>query len=354
MKKIKKFNGLNSKKKENQTFLNDKNIKRNKVQEENILGDFIIGELKNNFDTQALELSTKFAKTFKEKLGNLDTIVVSGDDYVEIVQASAKANLTETFFAWENFFVPFIEEGTMKFIGKKNKSIEVFFSVLERSDTEAVIELNFVSDTEWIGTVVLRAGDDNSIGVISYQNPDLLSFGSIALSLKDKRKQQECLEVIENYREHLIKDRLTFGNGKKESRLVEMFVTVVQYINYILTHPQIKEVEKVSGYTRGRSKETNKESKRKKSDVENNNTKGKELPQQKTRVVNLNKIKIVTKNKSTSDILVGKRAYTPCQKSFLVREHTRTYKSGKTIRVKSYTKGSQYKEKLTHTYTIGK
>lgn len=155
-------------------------------------------------------------------------------------------------------------------------------------------------------------------------------FEDATTSIYEKQKRTE--KEIESYVNSVVLDA---------SRPIGLFAKTMCYINWLMQHPEYKQIDK-------KERKNSNSSDRKK----NNKTAGdaKESRTGKTHMVKINNIRFVTKeNKVATGLKSQKKRFS--LGSWGVRGHFRHYRNGKVVYIKPYTKGKGQK-KETKEYTV--
>lgn len=131
------------------------------------------------------------------------------------------------------------------------------------------------------------------------------------------------------------------------------FLRVMAYINYLSEHPEYKNIEKEEYSDKPAQEEVDTDKRLHSSTPENkmpNNTD--KIPRRNpVQAITINGIKVISSNEKLSKKLSSKKRQRLTE-SWNVRGHYRHYKSGKTVYVNPYTKGSKEGKSVPREYKI--
>jgi hypothetical protein len=147
---------------------------------------------------------------------------------------------------------------------------------------------------------------------------------------KQKRKPDFIRMILDKRMEDAFVDEI----------IMTFFITMV-YVNYIMEHPEIKEIERKK---RGRKP---------KNEKANSNMAASKQSATEPKNVNINGIRFVVKNNIANKLKSNKIQRT--MSCWTVRGHYRHYKNGRVVYIKSYEKGNRKQKGRSakqKTYTI--
>lgn len=262
--------------------------------------------------------------------------------------------------------LPFIQNGILQIKGEKEdsyyKNIYLFNSSMEENNL--LLHIDFISlmnmtqykeaiSKKWMyEPLFINEKTGNGIKRETFS----LWEGSCTLAIPNEilfnycpNKHTDCYSIVsfsdaktEIYTKQQRKeeDICSYIDGKVDvfnEMILSDFFTCIIWTNYLLKHPEEKEIKKQRNDTKRVSKRKENQPEKTQEDI--------------IREVNLNGIRIRSKNKQTISRIKSKtKAYTMA--SWTVRGHIRQYKSGKVVYVKPFIKGKDASKRIIKQYNI--
>lgn len=233
----------------------------------------------------------------------------------------------------------------------ESRNIYIFFEVTEVEEEHINIEFDIVSrmfnlpeysnrvdtlEEEWrwnysLGVTVPIQSDGMEYGGEVYHYEDA------TLTIYEKQNRSEA------EKDRYISKVLMGNKSYVHKKTVSWFFQIMAYLNYIIEHPELKELDgapvrrKITGSSPGKDKKATRSE-------QSGNT-------PKVREVNLNSITVRTKASKTYNMLRSRQIHRVTA-SWGVRGHFRHYKNGKVVYIKPYTKGSDKDKRIKKNYQL--
>lgn len=233
----------------------------------------------------------------------------------------------------------------------ESRTMYIFFEVTEVAEEHINIEFDIVShmfnlpeysdsadilEEEWrwnysLGVTVPIQSDGMEYGGEVYHYED----ATLAIYEKQNRSETE--------KDRYISKVLLGDKSYVHKKTVSWFFQIMAYLNHIMEHPELKELDEapVKRKTTGSSPNKEKQSPRLEQ-IGNTPT---------VREVNLNSITVRTKAPKTYNMLRSRQIHRVAS-TWGVRGHFRHYKNGKVVYIKPYTKGTDKDKRIRKNYNL--
>lgn len=233
------------------------------------------------------------------------------------------------------------------------RTIHIFFEVVDVEEECINIEfdiatqiLDLPEDNRLVKELVEEWRWDYSISIKVPLRSDGMEYGGEVYHYEDAtlavyEKQNRSEEEKKRY----INKVLLGDKSYVHKKTVSWFFQIMAYLNHIMEHPELKELE----YKPKRKSAGSSPKKERPAESENPVTDKDKT--EKVREVNINSLVIRTKAPKTYQMLRSRQIHRVAS-SWGVRGHFRHYKNGKTVYIKPYTKGADKDKRIKKNYNL--
>lgn len=268
-------------------------------------------------EKQIILKAKELGELYNKDAVDMDEIVVHEQDS----QKWLKKLMSDTTKLYN--MAPPLKEGVFTFVSEKYKGKLLFDCDIDESGTGKIdlISLYSPNNIDWIWDFQCVLTVSNILNTTARTDSRIRNYSDATIEImgKQKKSEEKIIEYV---------SRIAIKNAEGS---IKSFLLTNAWINYLMEHPQKKEIKRREKPSRDSLDGTK----------ENTNDTNNKSPAAK-RIINLNQITIRTSDEKTERRIISRKRMTF---SWSVRGHMRHYKSGKTAYIKPYEKGTGNKRK---------